>query len=73
MSVAKREHPSRMLKKTVQQGHSERRSESYFVSYVEPLSEERTMLADFLSILLDVAAGSTDRMRALTGFFTIWH
>jgi len=42
MSVAKREHPSRMLKKAVQQGRSERRGESYFVSYVEPLGEART-------------------------------
>jgi hypothetical protein len=40
-----------MLKKAVQQGRSERRGESYFVSYVEPLSEARTMLADFFSIL----------------------
>ena len=62
-----------MLKKAVQQGRSERRGESYFVSYVEPLSEARTKLADFFSILLGVAAGSTYRTRALTGFFTIWH
>jgi hypothetical protein len=62
-----------MLKKTVQQGCSERKGESYFVSYVEPLSEARTKLADFFSILPDVAAGSTDRTKALTGFFTIWH
>ena len=73
MSVAKREHPSRMLKKAVQQGRSERRGESYFVSYVEPLSEARTKLVDFLSILLGVAASPTDRTKALTGFFTIWH
>jgi len=46
------EHPSRMLKKAVQQGRSERRGESYFVPYVEPLSEARTKLADFFSILL---------------------
>jgi hypothetical protein len=31
-----------MLKKAVQQGRSERRCESYFVPYVEPLSEART-------------------------------
>jgi hypothetical protein len=30
-----------MLKKAVQQGRSERRGESYFASYVEPLSEAR--------------------------------
>ena len=41
-----------MLKKPVQQGRSERRGESYFVSYAESLSEARTKLADFFSILL---------------------
>jgi hypothetical protein len=41
-----------MLKKAVQQGRSERGGEAYFVSYVEPLSEARTPLADFFSILL---------------------
>jgi hypothetical protein len=42
-----------MLKKTVQQGRSERRGEgAYSVRYVEPLSEARTLLADFFSILL---------------------
>ena len=56
-----------MLKKAVQQGRSERRGEAYFVSYVEPLSEARTLLGrrrvmarlgwagektDFFSILL---------------------
>ena len=45
-------HPGRMLKKAVQQGRSERRGESYFVPYVEPLSEVKTKLADFFSILL---------------------
>ena len=44
----------RMLKKAVQQGRSERRGESYFVGYVESLSEARTKLADFISILLVV-------------------
>jgi hypothetical protein len=68
-----REHPSRMLKKAVQQGRSERRDESYCVSYFEPLSEARTKLADFFSILLGVAAGSTDPTGVLTDFFTIWH
>jgi hypothetical protein len=41
-----------MLKKAVQQGRSERRGESYSVPYVEPLSDARTQLADFFSILL---------------------
>jgi hypothetical protein len=42
-----------MLKKAVQQGRSERRGESYSVRYGEPLSEARTPLADFFSILLN--------------------
>jgi len=37
----------------VQQGRSERRGESYSQPYVEPLSDARTMLADFFSILLE--------------------
>lgn len=41
-----------MLKKSVQQGRSERRGEAYSVSYVEPLREARTPLAGFFSILL---------------------
>ena len=36
----------------VQQGRSERRGKSYFAPYVEPLSDARTKLADFFSILL---------------------
>jgi hypothetical protein len=40
-----------MLKMAVQQGRSERRGEAY-ASYVEPLSDARTTLADFFSILL---------------------
>ena len=40
-----------MLKKTVQQGSSERRTEAYFFPYVEVLSDARTPLADFFSIL----------------------
>ena len=36
----------------VQQGRSERRDESYSVPYGEPLSDARTPLADFFSILL---------------------
>jgi hypothetical protein len=41
-----------MLKKAVHQGRSEGRGEAYFVAYVEPLSDARTPLADFSSILL---------------------
>ena len=43
-----------MRQKTVQQGRSKRRGESYSGPYGEPLSETRTPLADFPHILLDV-------------------
>jgi hypothetical protein len=46
---------SRLFRKAVQQGRSERRGESYSVPYVEPLSDARTMLADFINSLLDQA------------------
>ena len=36
----------------VQRSRSERRGESYSVPYVEPLSDARTKLADFFSIVL---------------------
>jgi hypothetical protein len=36
-----------MLKKFVQQGRNEGRGEAYPLGYVEPLSDARTMLADF--------------------------
>ena len=42
----------RMLKMAIQRGRSERRGESYSLSYVEPLSDARTKLADFFTILL---------------------
>jgi len=41
-----------MVKKTVQQGRSERRGEAYSVQYVEPLSDTRTKLTGFFTILL---------------------
>ena len=44
---------SRLFRKAVQQDRSERRGESYSVPYVEPLSDARTMLADFVNSLLD--------------------
>jgi hypothetical protein len=50
-----------MLKKTVQQGRSERRGETYFL-YVEPMNDARTPLADFFSILL-----GGDRCGGVTG------
>jgi len=37
----------------VQRGRSERRGEAYSVPYVEPLSDARTKLVDFFSILLE--------------------
>ena len=40
-----------MLKMDVQQGRSERRPEAYVVQYVEGLSDARTKLAAFFSIL----------------------
>jgi hypothetical protein len=40
-----------MIKKAVQQGRSERRPEAYVVQYVEDLSDARTKLAAFFSIL----------------------
>ena len=46
-----------MLKKAVQHGRSERRGESYTLPYVELLSDARTKLADFFSILLGSASG----------------
>ncbi len=52
-------HSRRMLKKAVQQGRSERRAEAYPLGYVEGLSDARTMLPDFFSILLwDVVENS---------------
>jgi hypothetical protein len=41
-----------MLKKAAQQGRSKRRGDAYSVQYGEPLSEARTPLAGFFSILL---------------------
>ena len=43
-----------MLKKSVQQGRSELRSEAYPQRYVEDLNDARTKLAGFFSILLYV-------------------
>ncbi len=48
-----------MIKKADQQGRRERRGEAYSVLYVEPLSDARTMLADFFSILLRAALGES--------------
>jgi hypothetical protein len=47
----------RLFRKAVQQGRSERRGEAYPVPYVEPLSDARTPLADFVNSLLGGSAG----------------
>ncbi len=44
--------PRRLFRKAIQQGRSERRGESYSLPYVEPLSETRTPLVDFVNSLL---------------------
>ena len=44
---------SRLFRKAVQQGRSERRGDAYSVPYVEPLSDARTPLADFINSLLN--------------------
>ena len=41
--------------KAVRQGRSERRGEAYSLGYVEPLSDARTTLAGFFSILPSIA------------------
>ena len=46
----------RLFKKAVQQGRSERRAEAYPLGYVEDLSDARTMLAGFFSILVEEVA-----------------
>jgi len=61
-SETRRECRRRMLKKAAQQGRSKRRGDAYSVQYVEPLSEARTKLADFFSILLGYSrTSSTNR------------
>jgi len=50
-----------MLEKAVQQGRSERRAEAYPLGYVEGLSDAKTKLAEFFSILL---AGGEVRMKS---------
>jgi len=52
--VKKGEQTCRILKKAVQQGHSERRPEAYPLGHGEDLSDTRTPLADFFSILLEI-------------------
>ena len=41
-----------MLKKAIQQGRSERNAEAYIARYVEALSDARTKLVAFFSILI---------------------
>jgi hypothetical protein len=49
------QNPLRLFGKVVQQGRSERRGEAYSVPYVEPLSDARTLLADFINSRLGKA------------------
>jgi hypothetical protein len=42
----------RLFRKSVQQGRSKQRGDAYSVQYVEPLSDARTPLADFINSLL---------------------
>ena len=58
-----------MLKKAVQQGRSEQRPEAYPLGYVEDLSDARTMLADFFSILL--SSGSLHNHHPLKPCFIV--
>jgi hypothetical protein len=44
--------PCRLFRKVVRQGRSERKGEAYSLPYVEPLSDARTRLADFINSLL---------------------
>ncbi len=49
-----------MVKRAVQRGRSERRGESYYEPYGEPLSDARTKLEDFFNILLGDCGGKAD-------------
>ena len=53
-SLLTRPAPARQDSPLRRRGRSERRGESYSALYVEPLSDARTPLADFFSILLAV-------------------
>ncbi len=44
--------PRRLFRKVVQQGRSERRGDAYPLWYGEPLSDARTLLANFINGLL---------------------
>jgi hypothetical protein len=51
VEIEQRRPSLRMIKKVVQQGRSERRAEAYPLGYVEGLSDARTQMAAFFSIL----------------------
>ena len=63
-----------MLKKAAQQGRSKLRGDAYSVRYGEPLSEARTPLADFFSILLgpgfDPGSSSSHTLHWCRTFYT---
>ena len=55
-----------MLKKAVQQGRSERSRRGSTLRYVEPLSDARTKLADFFSILLGAELNALRQRQIVT-------
>ncbi len=57
MSGTRAEYPRRMLKRPPSKAAASEGPNAYPLRYVEGLSEARTMLADFFSILLIVPAG----------------
>ena len=65
--------PARQGAPIRRQGRSERRGEAYSVLYVEPLSDARTMLADFFSILLPAAHCRQQRSRNRRSFLVDGH
>jgi len=50
---------SQDAQKGLQQGRSKRSGDAYSLRYGEPLSEARTPLADFFSILLEVRSSTS--------------
>ena len=48
-----------MVKNTVRLGRSERRAEAYSLPYVEGLSDARTTLAVFFTILVGLMSGAS--------------
>lgn len=51
-----------MFKKTAQRGRSERKGKSYYLLYVEPLSDARTKLEVFFNTLVRTGRSGRDQM-----------